>query len=279
MGAIRGTLQSDSALRAAAVAELAQRRPADATDLALAGIAGSVRGLEQPVSEFLWTGARDSNACRTTARSRVRAKSTWPAKWCSSACRSRGSREQQDDFYSVFSAEHRHQSERCRGRCDRCRESPRATHVAAVAAAVSRRARRAARHRVRFASSAGSAWRARPASRWASAALYCSVAYVAVHELRRSGCRWSCRCSCSCPLGFGVAIWWNYREVAVQRERVRTALGYYVPKSVARRLTRRRPCLPAPNRRAVARHVPRHRCRALHVGQRNVCRPWISRRS
>jgi adenylate cyclase len=39
------------------------------------------------------------------------------------------------------------------------------------------------------------------------------------------------------PLGFGVAIWWNYREVIRQRERVRTALGYYVPASLARRLT------------------------------------------
>ncbi len=39
------------------------------------------------------------------------------------------------------------------------------------------------------------------------------------------------------PLGFGVAVWWNYRDVAQQRERVRTALGYYVPVSVARRLT------------------------------------------
>ena len=33
------------------------------------------------------------------------------------------------------------------------------------------------------------------------------------------------------PAGLGVAVWWNYREVAVQRERVQTALGYYVPKS------------------------------------------------
>ena len=39
------------------------------------------------------------------------------------------------------------------------------------------------------------------------------------------------------PGGFGVAAWWNYREIAVQRERVRTALGYYVPRSLARRLT------------------------------------------
>src|SRR6185503_10031032 len=38
------------------------------------------------------------------------------------------------------------------------------------------------------------------------------------------------------PLGFGVALWWNYREVAAQRERVRTALGYYVPPAVAERL-------------------------------------------
>ena len=48
------------------------------------------------------------------------------------------------------------------------------------------------------------------------------------------GCRSSCRCSCSCRLAFGVAVWWNYRELAAQRERVRTALGYYVPH-VARR--------------------------------------------
>ena len=26
------------------------------------------------------------------------------------------------------------------------------------------------------------------------------------------------------PVGLGAAVWWNYREVAVQRERVRTAL-------------------------------------------------------
>jgi adenylate cyclase len=39
------------------------------------------------------------------------------------------------------------------------------------------------------------------------------------------------------PLGFGVAAWWNYRDVALQRERIRTALGYYVPHTVARRLT------------------------------------------
>jgi adenylate cyclase len=38
------------------------------------------------------------------------------------------------------------------------------------------------------------------------------------------------------PVGFGVTAWWNYREVAQQRERVQTALGYYVPKSAARRL-------------------------------------------
>ncbi len=38
------------------------------------------------------------------------------------------------------------------------------------------------------------------------------------------------------PLAFAVTVWWNYRDVAQQRERVQTALGYYVPKSAARRL-------------------------------------------
>ena len=35
------------------------------------------------------------------------------------------------------------------------------------------------------------------------------------------------------PASFGTAVWWSYRDVAAQRERVRTALGYYVPRSVA----------------------------------------------
>ncbi len=39
------------------------------------------------------------------------------------------------------------------------------------------------------------------------------------------------------PISFGAAVWWNYRELAEQRERVRTALGYYVPQSLARKLT------------------------------------------
>ena len=39
------------------------------------------------------------------------------------------------------------------------------------------------------------------------------------------------------PASFGVAVWWNYRELAEQRERVRTALGYYVPQALARRLS------------------------------------------
>ena len=39
------------------------------------------------------------------------------------------------------------------------------------------------------------------------------------------------------PASFGIAVWWNYRELAEQRERVRTALGYYVPQALARRLT------------------------------------------
>jgi adenylate cyclase len=41
------------------------------------------------------------------------------------------------------------------------------------------------------------------------------------------------------PAGFAVALWWNYRDLNLQRERVRTALGYYVPPSVARRLAER----------------------------------------
>ena len=39
------------------------------------------------------------------------------------------------------------------------------------------------------------------------------------------------------PASFGAAIWWNYREIKEQRERVSTALGYYVPRSVAKKLT------------------------------------------
>jgi adenylate cyclase len=39
------------------------------------------------------------------------------------------------------------------------------------------------------------------------------------------------------PASFGMAVWWSYREVATQRERVRTALGYYVPQSLVRGLT------------------------------------------
>lgn len=42
---------------------------------------------------------------------------------------------------------------------------------------------------------------------------------------------------CQLPIGFGVTAWWNYRDVALQRERVRTALGYYVPPALAQRLT------------------------------------------
>lgn len=39
------------------------------------------------------------------------------------------------------------------------------------------------------------------------------------------------------PASFAAAVWWNYRELAEQRERVRTALGYYVPQALARKLT------------------------------------------
>jgi adenylate cyclase len=38
------------------------------------------------------------------------------------------------------------------------------------------------------------------------------------------------------PAGFAAVLWWNYRELGLQRERVKTALGYYVPLSVAHRL-------------------------------------------
>lgn len=34
-----------------------------------------------------------------------------------------------------------------------------------------------------------------------------------------------------------MAVWWSYRDLAAQRERVRTALGYYVPRSVVAGLT------------------------------------------
>lgn len=38
------------------------------------------------------------------------------------------------------------------------------------------------------------------------------------------------------PAAFIAVVWRNYRELAVQRERVNTALGYYVPRALARRL-------------------------------------------
>jgi adenylate cyclase len=39
------------------------------------------------------------------------------------------------------------------------------------------------------------------------------------------------------PASFGAALWWSYRDLAEQRERVRTALGFYVPRSLVQRLT------------------------------------------
>jgi adenylate cyclase len=39
------------------------------------------------------------------------------------------------------------------------------------------------------------------------------------------------------PASFGTAVWWSYRDVTAQRERVRTALGYYVPRSLVGHLT------------------------------------------
>ncbi len=38
------------------------------------------------------------------------------------------------------------------------------------------------------------------------------------------------------PAGLAAAVWLSYRELAAQRERVHTALGYYVPRAVADRL-------------------------------------------
>jgi adenylate cyclase len=38
------------------------------------------------------------------------------------------------------------------------------------------------------------------------------------------------------PVAAGVALWWSYRQIAAQRERVREALAYYLPQPVARRL-------------------------------------------
>jgi adenylate cyclase len=38
------------------------------------------------------------------------------------------------------------------------------------------------------------------------------------------------------PAAIVVGAWWNYRELALQRQRVHTALGYYVPPAVAQRL-------------------------------------------
>ena len=111
---------------------------------------------------------------------------------------------QQDDFYSVFSAKHRHQPERCRGRRDRCRQPPRATHAATVAAAASRCARRrcSASHSAR--SSAGS-----PMLRAAGVAVLGALrstlqSRCGSSRATTSGCRWSYRCSCSCR---SASVW------------------------------------------------------------------------
>ena len=182
MGVIRGTLQSDSALRAAAVAELAHRRPADATDLALTVLLDLYAGSNSRYLNFYGP----ARAIQTVPYDRALMGSSeidLAGKVAFVGMSEPRQPRQQDDFYSVFSAEHRHQSERCRGRCDRCRQPPRATHAAAVAAAVSRRARRAARRRVRFGhrpAQHGARGRCRPGRR-------CALLHgggVAVHELR-----------------------------------------------------------------------------------------------
>ncbi len=196
-----------------------------------------MRARAAAIVNFYGPARSDSNgAVRPRARrlERTRLRRQGRASW---ACRSRGSREQQDDFYSVFSQ---------------------TTGInlsgvevgATVVGELARATRAASRCRCRFTSRSscvlGIAFgaligrlpmlRAQPVSPLASRSLYFAGAYwqftsyyvwlpLVVPLLVQL------------PVGFGAAVWWNYREVAAQRERVRTALGYYVPKSLARRLT------------------------------------------
>ena len=123
MGAIRRTLQSDGALRAAARRRARARRLRGRDRSRARSVARSVRGPEQPVSEFLWAGACDSNrAVRPRAHGFERNRLGRQGGASSGMSEPRQPR-QQDDFYSVFSAEHRHQSERRRGRCHRRRRT------------------------------------------------------------------------------------------------------------------------------------------------------------
>ena len=183
------------------------------------------------------------------------------------ACRSRGSREQQDDFYSVFSQntginlsgvevgatvvgnllEQR-----------TLQPLPLPFHVALVALLG-----------VAFGSVVGRLSMARAAG--VAAGRRCALLQVAMWQFTSYEV-WLplvVPLLLQLPVALGVAIWWNYREVAVQRERVQTALGYYVPKSVARRLSDQALSVGS-NRAAVARDVPRHRCGALHVGSETL---------
>jgi adenylate cyclase len=52
--------------------------------------------------------------------------------------------------------------------------------------------------------------------------------------------QWAC--------AFGVVLWWHYRLLGVQRERVHKALGYYVPASLARRIVDESVAVGAENR-------------------------------
>ena len=234
MGVIRGTLQSDSALRAAAVAELAHRRPADATDLALTVLLDLYAGSNSRYLNFYGP----ARAIQTVPYDRALIGSSEIAlagKMAFVGMSEPRQPRQQDHFYSVFSAntginlsgvevgatvvgnllEQR-----------TLQPLPLPLHVALVAL-----------FGVAFGSVIGRLSMARAAGvALGVAALYCMVAVwqFTSYEV------WLplvVPLLLQLPVALGVAIWWNYREVAVQRERVQTALGYYVPKSVARRLS------------------------------------------
>ena len=198
MGVIRGTLQSDSALRAAAVAELAQRRPADATDLALRVLLDLYAGSNSRYLNFYGP----ARAIQTVPYDRALTGSSeidLAGKVAFVGMSEPRQPRQQDDFYSVFSAntginlsgvevgatvvgnllEQR-----------TLQPLPLPFHVALVAllgvafGSVIGRLSMATRGRCR---------------RWASLR---STAWWRCGSSRatRSGCRWSYRCSCSCPL-------------------------------------------------------------------------------
>ncbi len=66
------------------------------------------------------------------------------------------------------------------------------------------------------------------------------------------------------PAAVALVLWRNYRELAEQRQRIHTALGYYVPPAVARRLAEQSTAMES-GRQLLARHVPGDRRRAIHA--------------